>query len=336
MNFPLVYYEKTCTFFLQNGDTSVTRRPAELSLNQCYFTQSSYVENYQIKDAFSMVSVAAKGGPVSLLFLQDDSKIICCNRTSKLTQTQISELSARIFRETDACHIIFEDINLEQQKGATSQFQLAFSYQENWWRKIEPETRFMTGRPLSNLRRKGRRLQEKFGQTPLEFRFERCTDADVDAVVEMNRKTLIGNNKKHSLGSDQVAIFKKNCRNSGYLAGLFVGERLIAGDIVNIVNDRAFFNVVGYDPEFGKYSPGSQVHYYALEECKRRGCKEANFLWGNSRWKSDFGARRLPVTTVIVPRNRMSVINQKFVNSVWPHAKKSMLKTVKSILLPRE
>ena len=66
----------------------------------------------------------------------------------------------------------------------------------------------------------------------------------------------------------------------GLIVTLRQGSRLIAGDVICIVDGRAYFVTGGYDMAASRYSPGAIVHAYSIEVCRRRGLLDFNMLWG--------------------------------------------------------
>ena len=208
----------------------------------------------------------------------------------------------------------------------------SFTNQENWCREISLEMEVVSGRAASGLRRKFRRLQEHVGDASLRFEFRRCTSTDIDAVIAMNATTLTHQGRNHQFESKKQLEFKSICSEIGYIAGLYSGEKLIAADIVTICGGEVYFNVVGYDLEFSKYSPGAQVHVRAMTECAARGCRKANFLWGNSRWKSDMGGTRIPVSTLFAVRNKSVFLNSNLWRAMLPYMKQKARLTAKRIV----
>ncbi len=301
------------------------------AINQSYFTQLAYLQS-QRSDKLVIVMIRSVTGAERYLVFADHGKYLdCCNRLSKLSGTEINQICEHLFEYTQAHFIKFEDVDFLADEKCHFPAKLV-SFQENWHCQITNNSAPLSNRQASNLRRKFRKLKEfESGQT-VNYEFRRCTPKDIDAVISMNKETLSHHGRTHHFSEEKQKLFKAVCADFGYIAGLFIGRKLIAGSIINIVGIRAYFNVVGYDLEYAKFSPGLQVHTRALTDCKEIGCTQANLLWGNSRWKSDIGGTRMPLTTLIVNRSKRTYLKWQFWSIYLPLFSIQIRRSVKNCL----
>ena len=151
-----------------------------------------------------------------------------------------------------------------------------------------PGETYFSSRQASNMRRQIRRLEEEVGNgSDIKFQFERCQPGDFIAVAELNKRKVEQTGHHHRLSHDMRDRMDRLAVEIGYRSFLFVRGRLIGGTIIFIVGDKAYFEVIGYDLAYAKFSPGLQVCNAATKPLEEMGCRELNFLWGDSRFKSD-------------------------------------------------
>ncbi len=313
----------------QSLDTLVENESSAIS--ETYFTQSTYLNSFDCSETILVGFVTPEGIETNLLFLDFGDHLYCCNRTSHISRAQINNLCEELFLVSQARFVKFEDVAI-QPGGNLDYPHLTARYQENWSRTLVKDEAYLSNKQASNLRRKTRKLKEIADNAVPEFVFRKCTADDIDSVIALNAQTLTNKGRKHSFAQKQQELFKKICTDVGFIAGLYIGDKLIAGDIITILGKKAYFNVVGYDQEFEKYSPGTQVHLQALPECEARGCTQANFLWGNSRWKSDLGGERVPLSTVFVARHKRVLLTARIWLAFIPHLKLQAKVLIKSAL----
>ena len=300
-------------------------------IDQSYFTKQASLNHSEGCSIIVLEIVRSRSETVNLMFLDEGTHLKCCNRLVELNPELVKRICRKLFSFTSAQFVVLEDIVIDSTTGI-DQAHLKFTNQENWCRDISPEMDVVSSKAASGLRRKFRRLQDHVGDSPLRFEFRRSTSADIDAVIAMNAATLAQQGRNHQFEDKKQQEFKSVCNEIGYIAGLYAGEKLIAADIVTVCGGEANFNVVGYDLDFAKYSPGAQVHVMAMAECAAIGCNKANFLWGNSRWKSDMGGTRVPVSTVFVGRGKSMYFSYSLWGCMVPYMKQKARMMVKTMI----
>ncbi|MEM1048127.1 MAG: GNAT family N-acetyltransferase [Pseudomonadota bacterium] len=261
------------------------------------------------------------------LFSDKRSHLVHLGRLDVLTTEALLAHAAGLFDRTRARFILFEDIRLISSTADRTTRLHAFRFKANWRRSVPPDGRFLTGKRASDLRRKARRLDAYVGGKGTDLVFERCGPETLDAITALNRERVESTGRTYRLTEAKQAALQKVCAEIGYATLLRFDDELIAGTVVCMAGRRGYVLVLGHDRRFEKFSPGLQAMAFTLQELRARGCTEVNFLWGDSRWKSDFGAVREELTTVLVRRNAWSLVSKDLgmtaLPLVWDVAKAS-------------
>ena len=312
------------------------------AINQCYFTKLPYLKSFGCDEVIIVSYKSIEADDFTLVFIDRQTHLICCNRLKSLSGIDINLICEKLFLAAGARFIKFEDIELRDQRQIIFP-NLHLTHQENWRRELSGASPYLSNKQASNLRRKMRRLRESFGihdaklqklfgMGDVGFEFRLCTPKDIDEVVALNAKTLGNQGRTHQYDPINRKILNSICSKHGYFAGLFVDELMIAGNIITVIGNQAYFNLTGYDQEFARYSPGLQVHASALIECEKLRCTTANFLWGNSRWKSDIGGSRVPLTTLFICRDQRDFLEGQLWSEFLPLIKVKGRKVAKRML----
>lgn len=281
------------------------------------FTHTSYVRAHRIGDL-----VYTEGnGLAPALYSDKKSYLLHVGRLNMLSTTEIYCHCTKLFENTEASFIVFEDVRLQDDGARPSFPSQFFRYQENWRRKIGFGEKYMSSKRASNLRRILKKLRQFVDGAELELRFHRCRPGDVDAIAVLNKTKLERAGRHHYLTNEKQAAMERLCSDIGYTAGLYCDGDLLAGTIICVAGSRGYIVLLGHDMRYEKFSPGLQATSFALSELERMGCTEANFLWGDSRWKSDFLADRETLTTVIVRRNNRVLLSKAHRKVLVPYAK---------------
>jgi len=287
------------------------------ALNKTYFTHATLLESMP-----ETMFVVTEAHGHSFIFRQNENHLICCNRLENFTPKILDAVSQSLLKFHPNHIITFEDIVLEEGEVISSpHFKLSF--QENWCRGISPDEKYLSKRRRSVIRRRLKKLVETLKSDDVEYVFRRTKEGDVDEVVRMTAKALETQGRRHDFPEERRRVFKNVVGEIGYTGLLYADGKLIAGDVLTIIDEKAWFNIGGYDMDYRDYSPGMQLHSKIIESCLELGVREVNFLWGNSTWKSDVGSVRVPLTTVYVASSKSKFLAVDFFN----HAKASLKQT---------
>ncbi|MCW2307804.1 GNAT family N-acetyltransferase [Rhodobium gokarnense] len=253
-------------------------------------------------------------------------------RLDRLTPADIDTLAARVFAETDAPAVVFEDIVLEAAGPAATRFrQMRYRYQANWRRAVGPGEKYLPAKKASDVRRRLRRFREEFGDPDgVRLSFGRTRPGDVAAVTRYNRIKVETSGHRHHADAAAEAALERLAGEIGYSCLLHAGNELIGGTIILVAGQEAYFSLIGYDLHHARVAPGFQVYLHAVQEVEKLGCRNANFLWGDGEWKVGLGAAREQLTTVIVRRGPIAL----FSPAHWRAAGPYLVRHVKAHLKP--
>ncbi len=248
-------------------------------------------------------------GVASALFSDKHSHLVHLGRLDVLTTDALLAHAAGLFDRTKAHFILFEDIRLIGSDLGVEPRLHTFRFKANWRRVVPQDGRFMSGKRASDLRRKARHLDKHVGGNGTTLSFERCRPETLAAVATLNRERVESTGRAYHLTETKQAALQRVCAEIGYATLLRRDDDLIAGAVVCIAGTRGYVVLLGHDRRYERFSPGLQVIASTLQQLRSRGCTEVNFLWGDSRFKSDFGAVREDLTTVLVRRNTTSLMS---------------------------
>src|SRR5829696_3581290 len=114
----------------------------------------------------------------------------------------------------------------------------------------------------------------------------------------------------------------------GHGAALTEGDALIAGDLICIADNRAYFLTGGYEPDFQRFSPGMITLSHAIEACRRRGILDFNLLWGDGVYKQRLGGRCQPLVTIVSRRSPATLLRPAYLAALsrfgWLHLKRAL------------
>jgi hypothetical protein len=160
----------------------------------------------------------------------------------------------------------------------------AFRYQNNWQLPLNGpgeaaapsrQTAQATARKLRALARERQGVRVGFDRNPSEAFLRR--------VVALNRAKIEAQGRRHGIDEAEFGRLRAISAELGHGAALTEGDTLIAGDLICIADNRAYFLTGGYEPDFQRFSPGMITLSHAIEACRRRGILDFNLLWGDGR-----------------------------------------------------
>lgn len=297
-------------------DYEFTRETDVDDIHTAYFAGSLYTNPVHLDaNSISGLITGWRVGSAPAMFCRENDHLLCLSRLERMTAADINAHTEAMFRETDVKFILFEDVILGEAAHQTiARPHQVRRYHANWRRVIDADCAPLSSKQAANLRRKARKLQAYLDVEELDVRFNPCTAEDVEKIAALNKDKIERSGQKHQLDDRKLEIVSKVCTGLGHTASIYHGDELIAGTVVCVVGERSYFMLLGHDLRYEKFSAGAQATFHAFQELQKQGVTEANFLWGDSRWKSDFRATREVLSTVIVARDGWAVFNGDFVS----------------------
>jgi CelD/BcsL family acetyltransferase involved in cellulose biosynthesis len=144
-------------------------------------------------------------------------------------------------------------------------------------------------------RRSIRRYRRFLG--PLENASAQTLDEFLDALFRLHGARWSGRGGSGVLTTPVLQVFHRRAAAGLLAAGrlLLCGVRL-EGSLAAVIHGfqghgRIWTYLSGFDPAAARFSPGTVAMSLALEQAARAGCREADFLRGDERYKYAWGAR---------------------------------------------
>lgn len=81
---------------------------------------------------------------------------------------------------------------------------------------------------------------------------------------------------------------------------LYLGDKPVAFFLGTLSKNVLYDNYTAYDPEYGKYSPGTVLFFQMFERLCREGVKAVDFGFGDAWYKAQFGNERSDETNVAI------------------------------------
>lgn len=315
---------------------SIADLPA--SCSQKLYTNPAYLAALGIDEVVlvrpACINAASEATPPAV-FADRGRHMLHLGRLSHCDGAAVSNVAEALFRETNAKFVIFEDIEIARGEGNIDRPAARFDYQANWRIDLVPGDLPISSSQRRQIRSKARRLVEATGkETRLEF--SRSDEQSIDRIVAFNRAKIREGGRRHHLSEQKLSALKAVCADVGYQALLYCGDEIIAGDIICVSGSNAYTMVLGYDLAYEHFSPGMQVHVFAVARLQDLGCTQVNFLWGDSPWKARMGATRLQLTTIAVTRNRRTLLAPQFLRECVPYAVATAKNAVRTQILRRK
>ena len=261
-----------------------------------------------------VVGTPQSGAGLRLLFAQRNRHLLHLGRLLWFEPEAIAYLSTMLFNANGASFVVFEDLQVGGRLSSRMKTTV-FRYHRNWQIVLNgPDAdayRITKDNPSGmrrNIRRKQKALERDLG--PIDIGVEERPSRDLlKAIVDMNRLKIESTNRKFGIDGPAFERLWAVVSEVGHIVTLKQGSRLIAGDVICILDGRAYHMESGYDMTAGRYSPGAIVHSYSIDDCRRRGLFDFNMLWGDGAYKQHVGARPRELQTVVVghsPATRFS------------------------------
>lgn len=288
------------------------------------FTDPAWLRAYGMADLLVVEPAAGAEAP-RLVFARERDHLVHCGRLLSLEPDLIETLSAHLLRRPGVAFMVFEDVDVAGPI-ARSLNRTIFRYQNNWrvvldgpdQTRISRQTAQGTGRKTRNLLRDNPGARLDFEPAPGR--------AFLRAIVDLGRARIESQGKRYGIDAAEFERLAIVAEAIGHGSVIRDGERVISGDLICIAGHRAYFLNGGYDPAYGRYSPGMGTLLHAIETCRARGLIDFNLMWGDLPYKQRLGARRVPLVTIVVRRSSAALLRPSHLAALcrfgWPHLKR--------------
>lgn len=274
------------------------------------FETAAYREAYGIE---SPLRVEITGGdtPGPLLFDDCGDHAICLARAATLDATAIRAASAALFAEERIRFIVFEDVRVDQPVDLRPA-PLRFDHQGDWVMQLGDPAGGIHRSLRRQSNRKLRRLESQHDGIRLEIIASPPREI-VEEAVRLSRRKFEANGRTYMIDEKEKERLVRFFARIGTASVLYHGERVVSADLFAEHGREVFAFFGGYDTAYARASPGTITIRYGIEHFAARGFERAHLLWGDGAYKASFGAVKIPLSTLIVPRDRKALLNARLV-----------------------
>jgi CelD/BcsL family acetyltransferase involved in cellulose biosynthesis len=157
---------------------------------------------------------------------------------------------------------------------------------------------------------KSRALEREFGK--IRFEFENNCDAALEKLVELKRAKYQRTKTFDILSVDWASnllrhIHKiKSKQFSGILSTMYVGDRFVAGHFGMVTDQLLHYWFPTFDPEFSRFSPGTELLLRVAKECCDRGISKLDLGYGDDAYKFKFCNGTDPASCGLITGSKVS------------------------------
>lgn len=150
---------------------------------------------------------------------------------------------------------------------------------------------------ITRLKYKVRRFFRQFPEADFRiFEGQDISEDIVHKIVELNRERTARKGGQRCIDASYEARILQLAQRQGVAGVLFNNREVCAGTILYRWGDSVILEVVAHSHLYDKHSPGLICIYLGIGHFIRTGIRSYHFLWGDSDYKTEFGA--LPETLV--------------------------------------
>ena len=241
------------------------------------------------------------GDGVALVFHDCGDHAVCLARTAPLDAGLMERASRALFDDVRFRFVVFEDVHLAPSFAVPAGV-LRLRYQNDWILPIDGPEPGLRHSFLRKMDKKLRRMARDFGDISLELEHAPSRQL-VEATIDLNRKRIEATGQSYRMDDAKRERLAKALSRIGVAAVLRHGDRLVAADLFVQCGRDAYAILGGYDPAYHRDSPGLQTMRHAVEYFEARDFGTVHLMWGDGGYKEWLGARRMPLSTLIVPRS---------------------------------
>lgn len=146
-------------------------------------------------------------------------------------------------------------------------------------------------RSLPKRRKRRQALEREIGE--VSFEWNSCDPANRDLLLEWKSaqfeyvRQWLSAPSSRTMVEDLATGENEDC--SGITSVLYAGGKPLAASLCLRAGRILAGWMMGYDPEYARFSPGALTQVAQLEEAHRRGVEIIDFGYGNDHYKREFG-----------------------------------------------
>jgi hypothetical protein len=303
----------------------------EAELDQLYQHVNSSLSHYAVRRRASAAStyVARRGGKAIaiLLFKRQKRKVNVINEMIDIAPAELERFAAYIFATYQSVAVISFSL-IGNKIGALPfpchQYDLSEDIvvtlpatPEAYLQSLSPKTR-------RNVRRYLRAIAADYPSFRFEaYERENIKEQHLRDLIELKKLNIGQKNIKFGMVDDDVNWILQQSKLTGLVTVALIDDRVCGGSVSVQVDDHYFGQVIAYDPQYHKYSPGILCCYQAICDQILRGGSESHLCWGRYQYKYKLMG---------VLRERASLDIYRSRGAYCRHAGEVLVKSVKTYL----
>lgn len=126
------------------------------------------------------------------------------------------------------------------------------------------------------------------------------------ALIKLHQQEWLSKGDKGVLSDNKVQEFLEEAakklleNNLVNIYALKSGNDFAAVNLIFETGNAAWYYIGGFEPKLNKYSPGSVLLWFIIEDCIKRGIRNFDFLSGAENYKYRWGANDVPIYRIIL------------------------------------
>ncbi len=256
-----------------------------------------------------------------LLFVCEGPLVRVLNEVLNLPANVIWRFSEAVFANYRQTHLVqLHAIALQTNSTCSSLWSSVFSEDyvldlpashDDWLASLSRQTR---EKVRYHLRRSFRR------QPGLEFTVSsgiKITDAEVRAVLNLNRQRMRQKGKAYGMNEAEEAQLSHQMQQVGMLFALRLDGEICAGLLCSVTGGDVYMHVIAHDPSHDDLRLGLVCCCLAIRHAIDLRLVRFHFLWGHYDYKRRLGGRARPLYRVMVARSYWQLVMHPIHSARW-------------------
>lgn len=306
-------FETTLQVSLLHGALPADVESARWDLYDNVYASAAYSRVFAAMPEAAVESLVIEntvGITAVLNLVRQGRQVRVLNRCLNLPSNVVSAATRWLFEESPrTSRVCFEGNLADHSVGSTPALCKRFVVSEDYILTL-PDTADLYLRMLgAKTRQHLRAYERKFQSLHPEARFSvtsraAITREQVARVVRLNRLRMSAKGVRPGIDKSYEAKLHTLCTSHGRLFSIQLGARTVAGAICTEYGTGIALHVIAHDPDYDHLNLGHVCLYRAILFAIDSDFSTFHFLWGDSDYKTRFGAKRIELWKEIFYRDR--------------------------------
>lgn len=145
-------------------------------------------------------------------------------------------------------------------------------------------------------------------QPGMKFRVVRAhaiNDADVAAVIRLNRARMLSKGRRFGMDNVEEARLRAILQERGLVAIIEINEVVCAGLLCTVSGTDVFMHVIAHDPQYDDLRLGFLCCYLTIQSTIAARMTRFHFLWGHYDYKTRLGGKEQPLTRLVLYKSTL-------------------------------